>query len=477
MSNKLKKIVSTAAATGIAALSIFGTALSGSAAQISVPSSDTHSYKVYQIFTGDYSATDGSLSNIKYGADSGKTVGAAVPAADITALEALASQTDKQILAGIASFVDLDSASVKTVSSAQAITDAAPGYYLIKDESAIALTDYDSYTLYIVKVLGESLEIARKSALPTIDKTIKDSGNNYVEADDAAYGDTVNFRIVGTLPDNFDAYSTYKYQFNDVHDDNITYDDSTVKVFVDGSEQTDKFNINYDADAKTLTVSIDDIKTITGIGADSVVSVEFSGTLKDGAAYKTDTYAELVFSNNPNNGEETATATTPEDHVYVYNYKLLISKVGSGSSRPALEGAKFALYKVDGNDETLVSEISGKAPSAGAKANLFEWDGLDSGDYKIVETQTPSGYNTIDPIEFTVERNFNADTGALTALSGGDFTGNAADGSLRGDVVNIAGAKLPTTGTVGIVILSGGAAFLLGGAALLKIKNKKEDEE
>ncbi len=476
MSNKLKKIISTTAAAGIAALSIFGTALSGSAAQITVPSSDTHSYKVYQIFTGDYSATDGSLSNIKYGADSGKTVGDAVPLTDINALEALASQTDKQILAGIDAFVDLDSATARTVSSASAITDAAPGYYLIKDESAIASTDYDSYTLYIVKVLGESLEIARKSALPTIDKTIK-VGSTYVEADDAAYGDTVNFRIVGTLPDNFDAYSTYKYQFNDVHDDNITYDDSTVKVFVDGTDKTDAFTVNYDADAKTLTVSIDDIKTIDGISKDSVVSVEFSGTLKDGAAYKTDTYAELVFSNNPNNGEETATATTPEDHVYVYNYKLLISKVGSGSSRPALEGAKFALYKVDGNDETLVSEIEGKAPSAGAKANLFEWDGLDSGDYKIVETQTPSGYNTIDPIEFTIERNFDGDTGALTALTGGDFTGNAADGSLSGDVVNIAGAKLPTTGTVGIIILSGGAAFLLGGAALLKIKNKKEDEE
>ena len=32
----------------------------------------------------------------------------------------------------------------------------------------------------------------------------------------------------------------------------------------------------------------------------------------------------------------------------------------------------------------------------------FTWSGLDDGDYKLVETTTPSGYNTIPDIEFTI---------------------------------------------------------------------------
>ena len=32
----------------------------------------------------------------------------------------------------------------------------------------------------------------------------------------------------------------------------------------------------------------------------------------------------------------------------------------------------------------------------------FTWSGLDDGDYKLVETTTPSGYNTIADIEFTI---------------------------------------------------------------------------
>ena len=32
----------------------------------------------------------------------------------------------------------------------------------------------------------------------------------------------------------------------------------------------------------------------------------------------------------------------------------------------------------------------------------FSWNGLDDGKYKIVEVVTPSGYNSIKPIEFDV---------------------------------------------------------------------------
>ena len=55
----------------------------------------------------------------------------------------------------------------------------------------------------------------------------------------------------------------------------------------------------------------------------------------------------------------------------------------------------------------------------------FEWKGIDDGMYKLVETTTPAGYNTIDPIEFNVvaEHVIVAENPSLTSLTGNKATG------------------------------------------------------
>ena len=85
-------------------------------------------------------------------------------------------------------------------------------------------------------------------------------------------------------------------------------------------------------------------------------------------------------------------------------------------------GAAFKLEKqlVDGSWK-LVKEFTVDETNP---LSTFTFKGLDDGQYKLTETVTPSGYNTIDPIEFTVTADHNVSwegaerTTILTSLNG-----------------------------------------------------------
>ena len=117
---------------------------------ITVPSTDTHTYSVYQVFTGDLS--NGTLSNIKAGQNFNKNNTASKSAADAAAEIAqgtYANNTEK--LAAITPYVDLTGTAFGEVSANTALS-APAGYYLLKDKDAV--TGDDAATLFIVQVNG-----------------------------------------------------------------------------------------------------------------------------------------------------------------------------------------------------------------------------------------------------------------------------------------------------------------------------------
>ena len=143
-----------------------------------------------------------------------------------------------------------------------------------------------------------------------------------------------------------------------------------------------------------------------------------------------------------------------------------------GNQQP-LEGAEFELFK-KAKDGSWISK--GKLAGTGDDQNVFEWKGLDDGDYKIVETKTPSGYNTIDPIEFkiTAEHDTTADKPELKTLSGGDvFTGDVTTGAVSATIVNKSGSTLPETGGIGTTVFYVIGGMLMAAAAVLLITKKR----
>lgn len=451
-----------------------------------------HTYEVYQVFTGDY--YNGVLSNIKWGQNGTGTAGEAVSSEIITELTG-ATGSDTEKLAVIEKYVNLESEEFGTVSNGNPLT-VPGGYYLIKDVDGSQAGEDDAYTLYIVQVVND-VTISPKADVPEFEKKVQDADDTagttteWQDSADHDIGDTINFQLSGTVADNYDAYKVYKFVFHDNESAGLTFQKVTA-VKVDGVEiETGYEVVQSPSDECTFEVVFENLKNIESVHAGSVITVEYTSVLNEsaviGSAGNPNT-ANLEFSNNPNDeqGGETGETETPDDTVIVFTYKTVIDKV-DGEQNP-LEGAEFTLEKFVADEEgtETYNEVKGNWTSVGAaevteEGTKFTFKGLDDGAYRLTETKTPDGYNTIEPIIFTVtaEHEIESDNPALTSLNGNKvsgeitFTPNQGEGSLTATVVNQSGLELPETGGMGTKIFYLAGGILALGAGLLLVTRKR----
>lgn len=462
-------------------------------------SAEGHTYEAYQIFTGDLH--QGKLSNIVWGSgvsEAGKTaLGNAAAKAETLKTEADVKAFAKEV----APYLTTAAGFANSVTDGKyVISGLAAGYYLIKDQDGSLTGDNDSYTDYIIKVVGDTTATP-KSDVPTVEKKVKDINDStddamtdWQDSADHDIDDSVPFQLKATLADNVSSYTTYKVVFHDTLSKGLTYNNDA-KVYVGGTE-TNGFTItstvNEDG-TTTLTVSCDDVKASNiGAGNSSVITVEYTATLNTNAVLGSagnPNEVYLEYSNNPNKSESgnNETGNTPKDVVIIFTYKTIISKItknpdydpeveGSKEYIP-LTGAEFTLEKY--NKETDKWEVITAVKNA--EGTTFTFSGLDDGNYRLTETVTPAGYNTIVPIEFTItaEHDVLSDNPALTSLSGNattgeiTFTSSTEDGSLSTDVVNKAGATLPETGGMGTTLFYVAGAGLVLVAVVLLITRKR----
>ena len=462
-----------------------------------------HQYEIYQIFTGDLS--NGTLSNIKWGANGTGTSGAVVDQATLDALTALntTETTDTAKLAKISTYVNLASPLV-TIGGKDGETanptsyEAAAGYYLIKDKDT-TVSGNDSYTKYLVKVVGD-LTIEPKSAVPSFEKKIKDSNDTTGETtgwqDSADYdiGDIIPFKLEGTVAANYDQYTTYTFKFHDKEDAGLTYQGVTKVYAMNGSNEitipATAYAVNYPAESHqgddcTFEVVFNNLKEISGVTANTKIVVEYNSRLNENAVLGNQgnvNTAQLEFSNNPNVNQG-GTGKTPWDSVIVFTYKVVVNKYADKlptDGGKKLSGAEFTLTKKLPNNGT--QDIAVVKSEEGTS---FTFKGLDDGQYVLTETKTPDKYNTIAPIEFTVtaghavEWNGTTRTDVLTSLTGdatsGEITFTPSDdyAQLSTDVVNKSGSLLPETGGIGTTIFYIVGVVLVLGAGVLLVTKKR----
>lgn len=472
-----------------------------------------HTYAAYQIFSGvvsdaglDGAADSGPiLSNIDWGDGVNSTaLPAALASANIAGLTFTADMSASQVAA------ELEGASAAQLNAFAAVVDghlATPsgtssqgsgkysisglpaGYYLVIDAGETAAADGSAN--YIVQVLG-NVTMAPKTDDITSYKKVRDindsTGSEYTAWQDSAdhdIGDAVPFQLTAILPDNLLDYETYELVFHDVQSAGLTFNnDVTVRLSTNGGASYTEvdsglYSVAYSAgqtqeDGCTFELVISDVTLIDGIANGAYITVEYTSSLNDGAV--------IGAAGNPNtmhvsynNGQ--GTGRTPDDTVIVFTYKVEVDKVDEESE--PLAGAQFTLEKYSAADEEWIAV---DRLTVGDDNATFTFTGLDDGQYRLTETATPNGYNSIEPIVFTVtaEHQIESDTPALTSLNGTadgeielEFTSDMAGGSLSATVVNQSGATLPETGGVGTTIFYVAGCLLVVGAAIALIAKKR----
>ena len=458
-----------------------------------------HTYEAYQIFTGDLATNEAGnkvLSNIVWG--SGVSEAGQTALGDAAAkAETLKTEADAKAFAkAVAPYLTTAAGSANTVTDGKyVISGLAAGYYLVKDQDGSLTGDNDSYTEYIIQVVG-NVTATPKSDVPEVQKKVKDINDStdttktdWQDSADYDIGDSIPFQLKATLADNVSSYTTYKVVFHDTLSKGLTYNNDA-KVYIDGTE-TNRFTVTATVNADgttTLTVSCDDVKAL-GAGNSSVITVEYTAKLNENAVLGSagnPNEVYLEYSNNPNKSEEgnNETGETPKDVVIVFTYKTIINKVDS-ETKP-LTGAAFKLEKlIKGKDGAADTWTTVKEFTVDETTTSFTFSGLDDGQYKLTETKTPVGYNTIDPIYFVIEATHGetADVPTLKTLNAylTDANGNKQTemkdgesvnidlgtvdltaGSITTTVVNKSGSELPSTGGIGTTIF-----YVLGGVLVL----------
>lgn len=451
-----------------------------------------HTFEAYQIFTGTVNE-DGELEDIQWaeGYDSASLISALGLDSDATAAaaaKAIAEMSDAQAQAFAATAYNCKG-TVTAVTGTGTITFASAGYYVINDTTDVSdKVDAKNLTLLKVVSAGEAVTPNVKTDVPSFEKKVKDTNDTTGETtgwqDSADYdiGDTIPYKLTAKLGD-ISKFDHYYLEFNDTMT-HLTLVEGSVEVKIGGENGTaltaDQFTYTWNADSKTLNVVINDVKAL-GATSNSEVVVLYSATLDSDAVIGSvgnPNTANLTFSNNPNNtGDGTTkpdTGKTPDDKNIVFTYKVSVDKVDE-KNQP-LKGAGFTLYKKD----TTGAYVAVGDEVKGTDLTTFAWNGVDDGDYKLVETTTPTGFKTMDPIEFTVTATHTvlSDNPTLETLTGGDkFTGEVSTGALTATVINKSGATLPSTGGIGTTIFYVVGGVLMAGAFVLLITKKRMNHD
>lgn len=448
---------------------------------ITVKDGGAGTYEAYQIFTGDLSSDETTLSNIEWG--NGITDAGKVALQEKYGVTSAAEVAEKLGSAGADAKAakDFAKAASQYLQNATGLTGHEAGYYLVQNKT---VGSNEAYTNYILEVL-KNVTVTPKTSIPSVTKKVKETNDttgiktDWQDFADYDRWDDVPFQLTATLPENLDDYETYYFELLDKLSPGFTLNKDTIKIYLDNGETKTEVTKSFKFD--NLDFKIDNLKVLDGITASSKIVVEYTAKLNDKAVHGSSGNpgnVELVYSNNPNNtGVGASTGKTPESIVKVYTYEAVFEEIDK--NRESLKGAEFTLYKVVKDGDTY-KKVEVDKQTVG-ETEKFSFTGRDAGEYILVETKTPDGYNTIKPIDFKIVTDYNKklDPTKLEGESGdAHFESNLSEGSLTAEIISRKGSLLPSTGGVGTTILySIGTILVLVSVVFLVTKKRMEVKE
>ena len=370
---------------------------------------------------------------------------------------------------------------------------------------------------------------------PDLEKTVREAKNStgkntgsltdikdgYKHTATASVGDVVDYQIISTLPTiTSKASSLSEYTYVDTMSKGIKYNKQDVVIeFFRDSACTDKittwaedsgtFAVTYDDAANTMTIRMTD----TGLAEINEAATVYTDSVKRGYSDCTMriTYAATLTSDakmgdkdNPNTVTLTWKRTnttyydTLEDCCHVFTYGIDVLKQFS-DGKGDIQDVKFRLHN-DSDDCYIIADLKdGIYYAKGittkkSDATTFVPNssghiivkGLEDDSYSLTETATDKGYVLLkDAVKIIIKTSENGQCekcGAklLTAsatVNGKDVTMSEGNAIVPLTVVNNPGFDLPKTGGYGTWMFTIGGVALLGAAAFIVIRSRKNKNE
>ena len=408
---------------------------------------------------------------------------------------------------------------------------AGDGYYLFVSDGLTNQAKPNTGTSPIFAIVGgHPVTVTEKTSIPTVDKQILDDTagtdaanaeeSNWKNSGDAWIGQDIDYRLTGRVADNIASYDTYYYEFQDTLSKGLKVvknsdgspnglhvyivDNGSKKEVAPGADKGYTATVTP-GETELLNVTFKNLKTVQStkgesieVGAASKVVVTYKAQLTSDVEYKavgTTNEVKLVYSNNPMTEDK---GTSESDEVTDYVFGLDVTKTDLDNADKKLVASFKVKMTKEGNTEINDGEKwltqEGGLTDNADQAGVFTTDtngkvlipGLVEGTYEITESETPAGYNTIDPFTITVKPTYGT-TGTLTNL---DVTSssNMATAKTEKDVTttkipvtikNKKGSGLPLTGLNGVTFtwIAGGAVLCIGVAHLIRSRKQAEESE
>ena len=366
---------------------------------------------------------------------------------------------------------------------------------------------------------------------PDLEKTVRESKNStgknngsltdiadgYAHTATASVGDIVDYQILSTLPTiTSRASGLSEYTYVDTLSKGIRYhkNDVVIEFFRDSActdkittwgEDSGKFTVVYEDTANTMTIKMTEtglaeINESESVYTDSVKRGYSDCTMRITYAATLTADARMGDTDNPNKVVLTWKRTnityfdTLEDCCHVYTYGVDILKQFS-DGKGNIQNVKFNLHN-DTDDVYVVAEqkdgvyytkgITSKKADATtfvpSSSGHIVVKGLEDDAYSLTEIATDKGYvllkNAVKIVITTKENGACDKCGAklLTAsatVNGKDVTMTDGNAIVPLTVINNPGFDLPKTGGYGTWMFTIGGVALLGAAAFIVVKSRK----
>lgn len=399
------------------------------------------------------------------------------------------------------------------------------GYYLFVSDGLKADKPNTGTSPIFAIVGGEPVTVTEKTSIPTVEKKVlndskvKDANitdqTGWEDYADSQIGQKVNYKLTGTIADNYATYDSYAYKFTDTLSQGLTYAKGSLEVYALNNESYTKIDQNSytvvepaEDNNNTLTVSFNDkgLKSATAanesdllnIDAKTQIVVFYKAELNSKASYeapgnKNEVYLE--YSNNPMaEGTGKSEIDVVTDHVFRLDVTKTDKDTGSALTGKNLQ-AGFKVKVIRGDEGTLDNKWLGENGEIVEESQAYEFKtqlddgkvyipGLDTGTYQITETTTPTGYNTVAPFEITVTPSYknNGELDTLTVISNNKemtVIKDANGATIPLTIKNKKGSGLPLTGLNGVTFtwIAGGAVLCIGVAHLIRSRKQAEESE